>query len=196
MTLPATEIGSPAPLSMDDFGHMSEIVLRQLVGYWLEKRSGRSMPSKADIDPVEIPWALSHIWICDYLADSKRFRYRLAGEEVNAVAEQSLAGKFLDETLPPDRSELILRKYHAVVEKRGILHDSGRVYLLQNRQATGERIILPLADDGETVDAIVGATVYEWGTADPSSPASDLEQHSILTKIDTGETINFVTAAP
>lgn len=196
MALPATEIGSPAPLSMDDFGHMSEIVLRQLVGYWLEKRSGRPMPSKADIDPVEIPWALSHIWICDYLADCRRFRYRLAGEEINAVAEQSLTGKYLDETLPPDLTELILKKYHAVVESRAIAHDCGRVYLLQNRQAMGERIILPLSANGDTIDALLSATIYEWGTGGPNTPASDLEQRTILTKIDTGEQINFVTVAP
>lgn len=177
----------PCILSVQDFGHVREPVLRQLVEYWLAKRGGRLMPSLADIDPVEIPWALSRIWILDYLPDVRRFRYRLAGEEINAVTGQTLRGLYLDETLPVERCEKILRKYEHVVENLSVVHDSGRVYMREERLATGERIVFPLSNDGETVAALLGGTVYVWGSAGDSSEARVTRQTTTSIRIQTGE---------
>jgi hypothetical protein len=55
-----------------------------LIAYWFDKRGERLMPARGDIDPVEISWALGRIWLGDYLAEGDRFRYRLAGEKINA----------------------------------------------------------------------------------------------------------------
>src|SRR3546814_4191007 len=55
--------------------------LLRLLGYWRSKRSGRAMPSRRDVDPTEIPWALSRIFLVDYSAQDG-FRYRLAGSEI------------------------------------------------------------------------------------------------------------------
>ncbi len=177
----------PCILSVQDFGHVREPVLRQLVEYWLAKREGRLMPSLADIDPVEIPWALSRVWILDYLPDVRRFRYRLAGEEINAVTGQNLRGLYLDETLPVNRCQTILGKFEEVVDNRSVVHDSGRVYLRDERLATGERIVFPLSDDGETVAAVLGGTVYVWGSASESTDAGALRQTTTSTRIQTGE---------
>src|SRR3546814_16196999 len=55
--------------------------LLRLLGYWRSKRSGRAMPSRRDVDPTEIPWALSRIFLVDYSAQDG-FRCRLAGSEI------------------------------------------------------------------------------------------------------------------
>src|SRR3546814_17223640 len=49
--------------------------LLRLLGYWRSKRSGRAMPSRRDVDPTELPWALSRIFLVDYSAQAG-FRHR------------------------------------------------------------------------------------------------------------------------
>lgn len=183
-------------LSIRDFDHVREPLLRRLLDYWLEKRGGRLLPCRRDIDPVDIPWALSRIWVLDYLPDVRRFRYRLAGEEINAVAGANMRGVFLDETLPADRCEMILGKFMDVVENRSIVHDSGRVYLRDERLATGERIILPLSDDAETVDALLGGTVYVWGLAGGAADAGALRQTTTSLRIQTGKSRRSHSSIP
>lgn len=83
-----------------DFGHVTHTVLRRLIAHWLDKRSQRAMPSRYDIDPIEIPWALEWIWLCDYRPEDRRFRFRLAGEQVNAFWGSNIGGCYLDEIVP------------------------------------------------------------------------------------------------
>src|ERR1044071_4112407 len=48
--------------------------------YWHSKRGARSMPSRADIDPVDMPRRLlPFINLVDVVADERRYVYRLVG---------------------------------------------------------------------------------------------------------------------
>ena len=142
----------------DDFEHVTNTVLRRLLTYWLDKRCDRLMPSITDIDPIDIPWALSRIWICDYLPDSGRFRYRLAGEQINTYWGYSISGKYLDEIMPAERLEPVTTKLRDVVDGPVIVHVIGQAYLDEEIFTKHERIILPLSDEGHTVSSVLGAT--------------------------------------
>ena len=37
--------------------------LRRLVAYWIALADGRTMPEFADLDPIEVPWALSRLFV-------------------------------------------------------------------------------------------------------------------------------------
>ncbi len=145
-------------ITVDDFEHVTNTVLRRLLAYWLDKRCDGPMPSITDIDPIDIPWALSCIWICDYLPDSGRFRYRLAGEEINTHWGYNISGKYLDEIMPAERLEPVTTKFRDVVDGPAIVHVIGQAYLDEQISAKHERIILPLSDDGQTVSSVLGAT--------------------------------------
>ncbi len=148
--------------SLKSFGHVENRTLRRLIGYWFDKRGERPMPAVGDIDPIEIPWALGRIWLCDYLAESGRFRYRLAGENINAFWGRSIAGKHLDEIVPPDRLKSVTEKVRMVTELPAIVHDRVSLSLADEIAKNGERIILPLSDDGRTVNVLLGATHRDW----------------------------------
>jgi hypothetical protein len=150
-------------LSMNDFGHVKNPDLRRLVAYWLDQRGSRCMPARADIDPIDIPWILSRLWLCDFLPESRRFKYRLAGEEINRAVNRNLKGRYLDEVVISKELDWINRKFQKTAEGPFITHDSGRVYLLDHTMVLGERIILPLSGDGETTECLLGATVCDWG---------------------------------
>ncbi len=145
-------------ITLDDFEHVTNTVLRRLLTYWLDKRCDGLMPSITDIDPIDIPWVLSRIWLCDYLPESGRFRYRLAGEQINTHWGCSISGRYLDEIMPAERLEPVTTKLRDVVDGPAIVHDMGQAYLDEEVFTKHERIILPLSDDGQTVGSVLGAT--------------------------------------
>lgn len=70
------------PFALD---HLRDRRIRDLAAYWLEKRDVGPVPQRRNIDPVDIPWALPFIWLCDYLPEERDFAYRLAGEAISEV---------------------------------------------------------------------------------------------------------------
>jgi hypothetical protein len=135
--------------------------LRQLLVYWYDKRGGRTLPALSDIDPTDIPTVLGQIWLCDRLADS--FRYRLAGEKINAFWGHSIAGKHLDEIVPPARLASATKKLRMACELPAIIHESVCLSLTEEIARNGERMILPLSDDGVSVNVLLGAAHGNWG---------------------------------
>src|SRR3546814_18771531 len=76
--------------------------LLRLLDYWRAKRRGRPMPSRKDIDPTEIPWALGRVFLVDY-SPQDGFRYRLAGAALaSAFGRANMAGLRVRDLLTPD----------------------------------------------------------------------------------------------
>ena len=139
--------------------------LRRLADYWLIKRTGRIMPTRGDIDPTDIPWALSRLYLVDYDLASGRFRYRVAGSEVEAMytdftGRHSVRGMHLDELLVPSEAAMVIKRWKPLPERGAIVHMRGLIYSLSNRAAIGERLLLPLSEiDNGPVTGLIGLTV-------------------------------------
>jgi hypothetical protein len=117
------------------------------------------MPSRRDIDALCLGPILPHIWLCDYEAERNTFRYRLAGEEVNAAFGCRLAGCLLSDVVLSERFETVNRIFLRVMQEKLALHAEGPIYRCTDRVNLGERLVLPLSSDGETADGLVGVTV-------------------------------------
>ena len=72
-------------------------ILRRLLAYWQSKcgPDGR-LPSRADIDPLDLRSMLPNIYLIDVLPDGK-FRLRLLGEAHVAVYGHGLVGRIIDD---------------------------------------------------------------------------------------------------
>jgi hypothetical protein len=134
--------------------------MRRLFDYWRSLRQGRPMASKGDIDPLDIGWALSRIYLIDYRPD-EGFVYRLAGDDVASVFGRSnLKGLRPRDFLPPERAAPVENLYRRVVQDRCIMWMKGLIYLRADRTPTGERLFLPLGNDtGNEVTGVLGMTV-------------------------------------
>jgi len=144
-------------------GLVADRDLKRLFDYWRSKRNGRPMPSKADIDPLDIGWALSRIYLTDY-RPSEGFVYRLAGAEIaKMVGRSNLKGMNLRQVVNPERLSLVEASWLRVVEERAVVRMAGMIYYGVDRTPVGERLLLPLADtvDGP-VTGLLGMTVYKW----------------------------------
>ena len=150
--------------------------LRRLADYWLSRRAGRVMPARRDIDPLDIPWALPMVFLVDCVTDAGRgadggrwrYRYRLAGEEVEKVFRKNtgrhgLRGAWLDEMLPVQHLVHVMARWRPLPEDGCIVYMQGPVYRTADCLARGGRLMLPLADlPGGPVTGLIGATECDW----------------------------------
>lgn len=144
---------------MKKFDIVQDQRLRVLCSYWLERRGDRTMPRRADIDPADLPEILPYVWVYDYMPPD-RFRCRMIGERVGRLFYPPPVGRLIDEIFTADKVPEITNRFMSMVVRRQAAHTLGSCTLSTGRKVPGERITLPLSDDGEIADALIGATVY------------------------------------
>ena len=86
---------------MDEIRHP---LLRHLYGYWSQKRDGRKLPRRSDIDPTELPAELwPHLLLQDVIinGDAVRFRYTVVGQHFRDQIGRHVTGTFSDVSLAP-----------------------------------------------------------------------------------------------
>ncbi|MEL3889221.1 hypothetical protein V6B08_03055 [Ferrovibrio sp. MS7] len=141
-------------------------MLRMIYAYWQEcaPAPGR-LPGRRALDPLRIPRLLEYMWLVDVLPRSlspnpgPRFRMRLVGGAMRRFGILAAPGDFIENLLPPDA--LPLRELHQLAEQRRPAWYRGPAYMPHDRELHAlERIFLPMADDGETVDVVLGLTVF------------------------------------
>jgi len=127
-----------------------------LYNCWLAKCVNRSMPARADIDPVEMPrQLLPGISIVDVVADARRYVYRLVGTEDVEVRGHDPTGKSVLEGFFGPSPEDALGCYDKVVEARAPLLDPTPFTAPSGKWINEETLFLPLSDDGENVNKIL-----------------------------------------
>ena len=136
-----------------------------LRAYWEQKRGARAMPSRADMAPSDLREHLPWIVLLDVLPGLEDFRYRLVG---TLVAQYFLAdgtGRTVTECFTPQTPEperqAVLAHYRKVARERRVIAFSGKVRAIGPRSEPFQAIFLPLSDDGETVNVILQAFVFD-----------------------------------
>jgi hypothetical protein len=136
--------------------------LRQLYDYWDGKRAGRDMPSRADLDPVEMRFVIGNVILVDVLGEKPLdFRIRLHGTNLSERVGFDLTGKMLDALPLPEFRELTRQSFAKVATTKQPLH-AHRDRILDSRRRFYETIILPLSSDGERVDRILCGLFYDY----------------------------------
>lgn len=138
--------------------------LGDLLRYWQLVGHG-GLPSRADIDPADIPTLLSNVILIDVQRAPIRFRARLCGTEVDRLLGRNFTGCYLDDMtvgyferdILLDYAEVVLHK-RPKVARRSILTGRGSWLHYQ-------RLLLPLSSDGWAVDKLLGG-VYGQSAAD------------------------------
>lgn len=143
--------------------------LREILLYWDSLRRGRPFPGWRDIEPLDLRHHLQIIWAWKYDRAADLFTGRLAGEAITAVFGESLRNRSLEDFFKNRGYEDIREQFHRVLDEPAIYVGRGAVFDYAGHYGTGERIIMPLADDGSQADGLLGATTYAF--AKPSDPA-------------------------
>lgn len=129
--------------------------------HWLGARGGRAMPSRRAIDPTAMPASLPHLFVYDYDPTAGRFFCRLAGEEINVVAGTACSRRYFDEIFPPAIVAIVGERYRCVVTTPTLAHMRGTIRMVNGMRVPGERLLLPLSDDGTVGDGLIGGSIYQ-----------------------------------
>lgn len=89
-----------------------------------------------------------------------RFRYRLIGERQTRFAGRDITGMYLEDAVLPLFVERISRNMLACANGGQILYDAFAMPHPDRDFIRTERVYFPLADDGETVDALLIVNGY------------------------------------
>lgn len=149
-------------LTLEDFDFVEDSILRRVLAYWLDIRGSEKMPRRSKLDPIDMPWALSKIWLVKRESDNDRFCYILAGEDVQETYQMSLKGKCLEDIFSEEVTDLLNNKFGRVCDDPAIAHDAGPIYTRTDRSGYGERLHFPLSDDQGNPAFVLGCTSYIW----------------------------------
>ncbi|MFN4088172.1 MAG: PAS domain-containing protein [Alphaproteobacteria bacterium] len=129
--------------------------------YWDGLRQGRRMPSRTDIDPIEMREWLSQISLVDVHRDPFALVYRLVGSVHVTARGYDPTGRTVDQAYFGRNREPVLQNYRDVVETRHLVYNwegsASRESLLRESEA----LFLPLSSDGETVDVVLVLALFE-----------------------------------
>jgi len=136
-------------------------IIRELFVYWQSKCAGRPLPRRVDIDPAEISGLIPNLLIADIELDPFRVKYRLVGTRVVQMTGFEFTGKYLDEIALPDDEGPFLECYQTACAWRAPVATRIKWHLGDNSTGEYDICILPLSDDGETVNMTVSVECYE-----------------------------------
>jgi hypothetical protein len=141
--------------------------LRALYDYWNERRGGRRWPARADINPVELKFALGNLSLIDVSRDPIKFTFRLVGTLLAQRLGADFTGKSVEDIPDPDYRAEITAAYRKIVETGEPSNALGeRVFDGGPRRF--ETLRLPLSEDGKGVNMVLVCALY-FG-APPSTP--------------------------
>lgn len=135
---------------------------RDLLAYWESKRRGGKLPSRRDVDPLDLPVGLlPQILLFDVLREAGRlrFRFRVAGTAFAQLAGRDVTGLCYDELGPAERTAPVINLLTLACQQARPSLLVSRVTARQDAHEDISRLALPLAADGATVDMVLGV----WG---------------------------------
>lgn len=141
--------------------------LEGLYRHWLGKRSGRRMPRRGDIDPLEIPAEIwPHTMLLDVIWEREvpRFRYRRVGAIFWRGLGREPTGMFIDEVLPETAGyrRYVLGIYEEMARRGRAMYTENSFSLAGRRTPMlTRRVSLPLSSDGEVVNMALAGHVFE-----------------------------------
>ena len=142
------------------FEFRTEIVAEGFA-YWRSKCVEGLLPSRRDINPIEIPRLMPHAIIMDVRRDPELdFRYRLIGTYVADHLYTDHTGKWMAEIEHQKAPSQIWSNCQQVTETKEPFLANTPYVGPQKSFRDVEDIILPLASDGENVDALLVFVFY------------------------------------
>jgi hypothetical protein len=144
-------------------------LLRNLTELWISRCSGDRLPARADFSDDDLRPYFGHMLIVDVVGGQRRFRFRLLGTSLADAAGRELTGKYFDEADITGYEPDVLDDYDAVVQLRApfckVRSFNPKPDAYADRWKSYERLLLPLAADGVTIDRILGCS-YPLGDAE------------------------------
>ena len=144
--------------------HLQNPVLAFLKTYWDRKKASRTLPCRADIKPVELKEHLGWIILLDALPDYVDFRYRMIGSRVTQYFLANSTGKTLSEAFGSYGEAAVngtLSLHRKAAKDKVVVRAYGGAGWLGRSFLDFDALLLPLSDDGETVNMVLSGFTFD-----------------------------------
>lgn len=149
--------------------------LKRVANHWNAARGFRRMPSWKAIQPKAIAAQLPLIWSYDYNRATGTFTGRLSGDQIDRIFGRNFRGVPMIDLYPAANFQRSFERTKRAVCEPALYRGEGMVFRHLDRYGQGERIMLPLARDGQTGDGILGATKYQTMIGAPTGHHAEVE---------------------
>ena len=132
--------------------------------YWNDKRGARAMPSRADIRASELKEHLGWIMLMEVLPDFADFRYKLIGTLVTQYFLGDSTGLTVTEAFSKEKNssgKAVAAMFRKCARDRCTVRSFGNAGWIGKGFEEFDCLSLPLSDDGETVNMILHAFVFD-----------------------------------
>lgn len=140
--------------------------IRKVHDYWMDKHHGARLPSRGDIDPVDLPDCLDVLLLLEVNDKRQDFTVRLAGTQVEQAFGRGLTGAEFATLFPnPEEADCLRRFRMAAITgqpdfRSADLGAVGRPFV------RFDRATLPLSNDGSEITHLLSC--YAFSTVDPA----------------------------
>src|SRR5258708_7748493 len=125
--------------------------------YWKEVGAPRRFPSRAQITAETAGDLWDHLYIVEITQAASGYRFELAGRGPLAALGHDPAGKTVASAIPGGLGTRTLFFHQAAVGLKGPVDDAGSWTRGDGVQILYRSILLPLSDDQQTVNYLLGA---------------------------------------
>jgi hypothetical protein len=132
--------------------------------YWNAKRGTRTMPSRADVKASELKEHLGWIMIMEVLPDCVDFRYKLIGTLVTQYFLGDSTGLTVTEAFAKEKNssgKAVAAMFRKCARDRCVVRSFGDAGWIGQGFEKFDCLSLPLSDDGEMVNMILHAFVFD-----------------------------------
>lgn len=141
--------------------------LAPLLRYWEAKRRGDALPSRRDIDPIDVRAHMGNLCLIEVEQAPLRMRYRLIGSNITEIMGRDSTGRYYDEIYRPELLSAITASFAWMIEHRRPLRSFGQAFYADKQFYDYEIVNLPLAEDGITVNMVLGKLVFRLASRHP-----------------------------
>lgn len=145
--------------------------LAAVYAYWLAKCDGRTMPARADINPVELREHLGWIMMIEVMDDFADFRYRLIGTKAARYFLTNSTGRTVSETYAPfgaAAADGVKAVYRQAARDKTVVRAEGEASWISDWTEDArnfpyyDSLYLPLSDDGETCNILMAVFTFDY----------------------------------
>lgn len=126
--------------------------------YWQELAgSSRRFPSRREVARENAGDLWDHLFIVEVAANAADFRFAMAGAVLCAALGRDPTDEKIATALPGGMGARTVFLYQAAVGLKGPVDDANKWTRPDGAEILYRSIVLPLSDDGQTVNALLGA---------------------------------------
>ena len=143
-----------------DRPHVENRLVGKALKFWERARVGDELPSSAVLDQEDCPFGQDESMVIEVGISELDDRVVAAGEKVRAALGRDPTGQSVLDTLPSS-TEMGLSFCRASVDLKKPMADVGRFFNKNGEEVLYRSILLPLSENGTTVDRVVSAFSYK-----------------------------------